>query len=70
MLSVSALLNKSNFQEMDGSDHCHRFRIGFLWQSKILKSPTGQQRGSLTVWLDEFCYCNMEQQRTPPEGRG
>ncbi|MEA7187952.1 hypothetical protein ONJ45_26395, partial [Salmonella enterica subsp. enterica serovar Virginia] len=32
LLSVSALLNKSNFQKMGGSDHCHRFRIGFLWQ--------------------------------------
>ncbi|AAX64384.1 IS903 transposase [Salmonella enterica subsp. enterica serovar Choleraesuis str. SCSA50] len=38
---------------------------------KITHRPaTLRQRGSLTVWLDEFCYCNMEQQRTPPEGRG
>ncbi|EDR7755912.1 hypothetical protein CWF37_002655, partial [Salmonella enterica subsp. enterica serovar Typhi] len=49
LLSVSALLNKSNFQEMDGSDHCHRFRIGSLWQSKSLKSPTGQPHSGSAV---------------------
>ncbi|EAV6853227.1 hypothetical protein FNA32_00005, partial [Salmonella enterica] len=49
LLSVSALLNKSNFQEMDESDHCSRFRIGFLWQSKSLKSPTGQPHSGSAV---------------------
>ncbi|EDR2625724.1 hypothetical protein T049_001412 [Salmonella enterica subsp. enterica serovar Thompson] len=47
--SVSTLLNKSNFQEMDGSDHCSRFRIGSLWQSKSLKSPIGQPHSGSAV---------------------
>ncbi|APT80886.1 transposase [Salmonella enterica subsp. enterica serovar Cerro] len=38
---------------------------------KVTHRPaTLRQRGSLTVWLDEFCYCDMEQQRAQPEGRG
>jgi len=38
---ISALLNKSNFQEIDGSDRYSPFSIGSPWQSKSLKSPTG-----------------------------
>ncbi|ENV0086737.1 hypothetical protein ACE2I4_004652, partial [Salmonella enterica] len=38
---------------------------------KVTHRPaTLRQRGSLTVWLDEFCYCYMEQQRTQLKGRG
>ncbi|HIB1392428.1 TPA: hypothetical protein ACWV4T_005125 [Salmonella enterica subsp. enterica serovar Muenchen] len=36
-----ALLNKSNFQVISGSDRCVHFNIRPLWQSKSLKSPTG-----------------------------
>ncbi|EAA9928502.1 hypothetical protein A6856_23875 [Salmonella enterica] len=36
-----ALLNKSNFQEIGGSDRYSRFSIGSPCQSKSLKSPTG-----------------------------
>lgn len=36
-----SLLNKSNFQEIGGSDRYRRFSIGSPWQSKSLKSPTG-----------------------------
>ncbi|MFL4214762.1 hypothetical protein P9423_22710, partial [Enterobacter mori] len=38
----SALLNKSNFQETGGSERYSRFSIGSSWQSKSLKSSTGQ----------------------------
>nr|DAN09569.1 MAG TPA: hypothetical protein [Caudoviricetes sp.] len=37
-----ALLNKSNFKEIGGSDRYSRFSIGSPWQSKSLKSSTGQ----------------------------
>ncbi|EEJ6214843.1 hypothetical protein GUO90_004813 [Salmonella enterica] len=36
-----ALLNKSNFQVIDGSDHDSSFQHRCSWQSKSLKSPTG-----------------------------